>query len=216
MQANYSFIPTQTELNIHIHPYEKPVVRLSHYVMAFLFICLGSLFIPFFLKLNIQDLFELDLGFVFILFVLLLFALYIFAGISLLKNTTLKEKIVLYNTGITLKLNSLISQKEISMQWNDITSIEVSQPDEETEHPMAGKSMDYIGLQTMEKDIRNVLTEGSICIITKAGSYKIGRHLASWDAEEIIAGIVQYKQEHFQDMSVHKTQNNNIDSHGHE
>ncbi len=112
--------------------------------------------------------------------------LYLLAARRFIKRIFLKESLLLDANSLTIAKKSLFSNNIKRYYWWNIGTLHYEGKIEKTDHPLKGKSFDYLGFETQEHLIQSLHHSGNLYFDTIAGRVYFASGVYSWDAEEMV------------------------------
>lgn len=114
------------------------------------------------------------------------------------KNVIFTEYIVLDTDSITIFYKSIAALSQKKFKLTEIIYFGFAGYTEFTNHTMHSQVLDITGLGTREKQLQNLIDEGTIEIETVNAKHRFGKNMASWDVEELINEIEQITGKKFE------------------
>lgn len=189
------------KLEIVLKPSVKPIVRFG---IAFqgIFILLSTIPV-FFIGYNLFKGLTLSLvaGAIASL-------LYFFVARNYLKNVFYKEKMIVNGKRIIVSYNGWATSKEREFELDEIEHLRYAGNVQYTQHPMHNPVVDFTGLAVGEKQLQFLIDDGTMEIVTKDETFRFGKNMTSWDAEEVIEKIEYFTGREFNKTSDHTTHTN--------
>jgi hypothetical protein len=189
MSKAIKYTETSDKLIIEIVPKMKPIVKFGLMTNAFLFIITGfSLIVNTLLEIYHYN----DFSIVFVCFFLSLCIICVIAGKKFLDRVYQKEIVEVSKTTIHYITKYLFTQKQKLFALSDVTNIDFVGEHKFSNHPLEGKSFDYLGLGVQEKQLQFLIQDGTLGITCNGVIERFGKNIASWDADEIVDKIEKF------------------------
>lgn len=118
--------------------------------------------------------------------------LYFLAARRFLLRVSLKESIILDDRYISFVKKSLISKKTRKYDWRMLGPLHYEGQVKKTDHPLKGRSFDYLGFETHEHIIQILHKNGNLYFDTPEGRMYFAVGLYSWHAEEMVQMMRMY------------------------
>lgn len=125
------------------------------------------------------------------LFLLGVIIVFLLMGFRYLKRITEKEIVSIGKDTLAIKRASLLNSKSTIYPIDQIRNMTFAGFPKYTDHPLKGESMDYLGFQTMDRQIQVVNQEGNISFDFEERTIFFGKELPSWDVEKINETIIK-------------------------
>lgn len=118
--------------------------------------------------------------------------LYFLAARRFLLRISLKESVMLDERYISFVKKSLISKKIKKYDWRMLGQLHYEGQVKKTDHPLKGRSFDYLGFETHEHIIQILHKNGNLYFDTPEGRLYFAVGLYSWHAEEMVQMMRMY------------------------
>jgi len=118
--------------------------------------------------------------------------LYVFMSIAYLKRAFRKEIVEVTRTVFSIQKKTLFVNKIHSYLISDISHFKFIGENKFTPHALQVYNFDYLGTQTAEIQLQDVIKDGTLEFFCKGERIRFGMDVLSWDAEEIIFRIQQF------------------------
>lgn len=113
--------------------------------------------------------------------------LYILAAHRFLARIFFSEQLLLDANHITIVRKTLLSRKVLRFHWKHIGELHYEGKTKKTDHPLKGKSFDYLGFETQEHLIQSLHHNGNLYFDTIDGNrIYFAPGVYSWDAEKMV------------------------------
>lgn len=113
-------------------------------------------------------------------------ALYFLAGRRFLQRIYLAESIILDGQNISFVKKTLLSKKVKQYDWRELGPLHYEGQIKKTDHPLKGKTFDYLGFETHEHIIQILHKNGNLYFDTPEGRLYFAVGVYSWHAEEMV------------------------------
>ncbi len=177
-------------LHIQINAGPKTILKVGFMVRAG-FILIAVIAVAF-LGLNFLDesvvASVICFGITFVLFLIFF---------KLLNSAFFKEFLIVTKDDLTVIQKTLSETKKNTFRLNEINYLGFADQ-QYTKHPLDNPIVDFTGLATQERELQYVIDEGNIKIATDRKTMKFGKHLPSWEVEEMIEKIEKFSGKKFQ------------------
>jgi hypothetical protein len=157
----------------------KPIVK-HIYIMSI--ICFTGMFFLFLYNMLLEN--------SIILFGLCF--LCISVSIVYLKRVSKKEIISINKTTISITQKDFIETKFRSYLISDVFYFRYAGENKFTSHSIGVNNFDYLVIQTTEKEIQNIIKDGTLEFFCNGERVRFGMDVPAWDAEEIISRIEKF------------------------
>lgn len=132
------------------------------------------------------------------IFPFLLSATMILLGVYITFRYTTKitelEIITLSNDTLTLINKSLFRESTSKFDFKKVSNMKFAGFEKYTDHPLKGESFDYLGFQTVDKQIQTIHEEGTISFMYEGKQIYFGKRLPSWEVEKIAEAIISKRE----------------------
>ena len=185
MTESIKYLETEGKLTIVISPLMKGIIKFG-------LVFQGVLVIGFSITFTVITLYSLiDMGFWALMFgSFVVFGFYL--GIKYLDRAFHKEIIEITKDSVTI-IDKYLFKKEVkTFSTTDILNIDFVGRNNFTEHPLTGKTGDYFGFGTSEKELQFVIEDGAIEISSQLETKRFGKNIPSWDAETLMTRVKKF------------------------
>ena len=164
----------------------KPILKFGFIFQAVIYILfsIGSVFVILHTMFEIANLTAL-----FFLIPLTFGILMFLAGRKYFNQSFYHQEILIKNGSLHIFETTLFSQNKKSYPLNEISYLTFSGQQKLTDHIMTHNSFDAFGFGTQEKEIQNIIADGTISFFYQGTTIRFGKNIPSWDAEEILEKI---------------------------
>lgn len=114
------------------------------------------------------------------------------AGILWLNKTIKKEIVEVTKTTLSIRLKSLLRNRIKTYLISDIAYFKCVVENAFTKNSLHVGSFDYIGVQTGERQLQEVIKDGTLEFFYQGARVRFGIDILSWEAEEIIFRIGKF------------------------
>jgi hypothetical protein len=128
-------------------------------------------------------------GFINWLAAILTTTLYALAAYRFFSRMFFTEKIVIDVDSLLIVNTTPFSKKIKRYEWKQMGPLHYVGKTPKTDHPLKGKSFDYLGFETQEHLIQSIHHEGNLYFNYEGFPVRFARCVYSWDAEEMIQMI---------------------------
>lgn len=180
MSSMFTITQTDEKLKIEIRPPMKFSVKLM-LVMEGIGYTLGAFLLAAF-SLQVSD----D-GLLEALYIGAIGMLYLFVSRKYINRVFSREVVEITHTQLSLLETNFSGSKQLATYpLNDSLSIRYAGQREYTPHPMHSQTLDITGLSMTEKEVQYLIEDGTLEVDDGTKTFRFGKNLASWDAEELI------------------------------
>jgi len=129
------------------------------------------------------------------IFMLSLAIFFLIATVKYLKRAFLKEVIEINKNYLILSKHFIIKYGMKKYLLNDIHNVRYLGKDNFTEHPLAVKDFDYLGIGTGEKEIQFLIEKGRLGFNYNDKQIRFGRNIYKEDGYNILSNIIGFLNE---------------------
>lgn len=119
-------------------------------------------------------------------------ALYLLAAYRFFSRLFFTESIVVDYDSLLIVNNTPFVKKINRYEWRHMGVLHYLGKTPKTDHPLKGKSFDYLGFETQEHLIQHIHHDGNLYFNYEGRPVRFARRVYSWDAEEMIDMIKLY------------------------
>jgi hypothetical protein len=112
--------------------------------------------------------------------------LFILATHRLLNRIFFTERLLLDQRSLTIIRKSLFSKEIRRYDWRQIGALHYEGKGTKTDHPLKGRSFDYMGFDSHEHLIQSLHHNGNLYFDCNDGRVYFAAGVYSWDAEEMV------------------------------
>ena len=99
------------------------------------------------------------------------------------------EIAILDKDRLVLGKKLLFKTDETTFQKDEIRDLRIEGAEDFTNHDLATQGFDYLGFNTEEKQVQNLISDGKIAFFWKGGIFRFGKGINTDQGEEIIEKI---------------------------
>jgi hypothetical protein len=118
--------------------------------------------------------------------------LYLLAAYRFLSRMFFEERLLIDGTSFIIIQRTPFSLKTRTYLWKEIGPLHYVGKETKTDHPLKGRSFDYLGFETQEHLIQSLHHDGNMYFNYRGLPVRFARGVYSWDAEEIVRMMKLY------------------------
>jgi hypothetical protein len=179
------------QLRININQNSKFIVKKILLLKASLFLILAIAAIYWSI-----DLFFVA-GSVAFFFFAIIPLIFLIIAIKFFEKSFFQEYILVEKEKIEIVQQSLLNKEIHRFLVSEITLFDFVGAENFTNNAMHNPVFDITGLQASEKEVQYLIDRGTVLIETQSTTFRFGKNLPSWEADEIIDQIETYLNQSF-------------------
>jgi hypothetical protein len=118
--------------------------------------------------------------------------IYLLAAYRCFSRIFFKETLLADQHGLTIIRRTPFFQQTTRYSWHNMGAIHYVGKHVKTDHPLKGKSFDYLGFETQEHLIQSLHHKGNLFFCYAGEEVRFARGVYSWDAEKLVYMIQLY------------------------
>ncbi len=146
------------------------------------FICFTGAGIGF-ISLPIQEGAPLTFGL--FIFIAIVTGIYLFAAYRFINKALQSEKLIVTKNKLTISRSGFLSTTIDEYDVSQISNFRHLDKPNQTKHPLAGESFDYLGFQTEQQVINEMHGDNRLAFDYNSKTIKFGENIFSWDFEKL-------------------------------